>query len=79
MRSHMDLEDFLAITYTPIKAVEILTNIIYEKSNNDWGLYSCGNNHPIDHSSNPSQEISTDENDKKDGGRVEGCLAQFAA
>ena len=43
MRSHMDLEDFLAITYTPIKAVEILTNIIYEKSNNDWGLYSCGN------------------------------------
>lgn len=36
----MDYEDFLAYTYTPLKSIESLTNIIYEKSNNEWDLFA---------------------------------------
>ena len=36
----MDFEDFVACSYTPIKAIEVLSDIIYYKSNDDWNLYS---------------------------------------
>ena len=32
----MDYEDFLTEVYIPIKSIELLSNIIYEKANNDW-------------------------------------------
>ena len=36
----MDYEDYLACSFTPIKAIEILSNIIYTKCNEDWNLLS---------------------------------------
>lgn len=32
----MDYEDFLVEIYTPLKSIELLSCIIYEKANNDW-------------------------------------------
>ena len=32
----MDYEDFLVEIYTPLKSIELLSSIIYEKANNDW-------------------------------------------
>ena len=32
----MDYEDFLTEVYIPIKSIELLSNIIYDKANNDW-------------------------------------------
>lgn len=32
----MDYEDFLTEIYAPLKSIELLSDIIYEKSNNDW-------------------------------------------
>ena len=32
----MDYEDFLSEIYRPLKGIEILTDVIYDKSNNDW-------------------------------------------
>ncbi len=32
----MDYEDFLVEIYTPLKSIEILSEIIYDKANNDW-------------------------------------------
>ena len=36
----MDYEDYLAESYAPIKAIEVLSDIIYDKSNNDWNIFS---------------------------------------
>ena len=36
----MDYEDYLACSFTPMKAIEILSDIIYSKSNEDWNLLS---------------------------------------
>lgn len=36
----MDYEDYLAESYTPMKAVEVLSDVIYEKANNDWNIFS---------------------------------------
>ena len=32
----MDYEDFLSELYTPLKSIDLLSQIIYEKCNNDW-------------------------------------------
>ena len=34
----MDYEEFLACSYTPMKAIEVLSDIIYTKCNEDWNL-----------------------------------------
>lgn len=36
----MDYEDFLITIYRPLKAIEVLTDIAYEKGYCDWGLLS---------------------------------------
>lgn len=36
----MDFEDYLTVTYTPIKAIEVLSDVIYVKSNEDWNVFS---------------------------------------
>ena len=36
----MDFEDFLITIYRPLKAIEVLTDIAYEKGYCDWGLLS---------------------------------------
>ena len=36
----MDYEDFVACSYTPMKAIEILSDIIYFKCNEDWNIFS---------------------------------------
>ena len=36
----MDYEDFLVEIYTPLKSIEILSEIIYDKANNDWDFLS---------------------------------------
>lgn len=40
----MDYEDYLALTYTPLKAIEVLTDTIYEKCNDEWYMFSGENN-----------------------------------
>lgn len=40
----MDHEDYLALTYTPLKAIEILSDIIEEKCNEEWYMFSGDNN-----------------------------------
>ena len=37
----MDYEDFLVEMYTPLKSIEILSEIVYEKANNDWNFLSA--------------------------------------
>lgn len=39
----MDLEDYLALTYTPLKAIEILNKMVYEKCNDGWDMFSGEN------------------------------------
>ncbi len=36
----MDYEDFLSIIYTPLKSIELLSDIIYTKTNEDWELFN---------------------------------------
>ena len=36
----MEYEDYLAESYRPIKAIEVLSDIIYTKSNEDWNIFS---------------------------------------
>jgi len=36
----MDYEDYLAEIYRPLKAIEVLSDIIYIKSNEDWNIFS---------------------------------------
>jgi len=36
----MDYEDFLIEIYSPLKAIESLTEVIYTKANEDWELFS---------------------------------------
>ena len=36
----MDYEDYLSLTYTPVKAIEILSDIIYDKCNDEWDMFS---------------------------------------
>ena len=36
----MDFEDFLSEIYTPIKTIELITDIIYTKCNEDWEFFS---------------------------------------
>ena len=36
----MEYEEYLIENYTPLKAIEVLSDIIYEKSNNDWSIFS---------------------------------------
>lgn len=36
----MDYEDFLAEIFTPLKSIEVLTDVIYEKCNDDWRIFS---------------------------------------
>ena len=36
----MDFEDYFTFSYSPLKAIEILTDIIYYKSNDDWDIFS---------------------------------------
>ena len=36
----MDYEDYLSVSYRPLKAIEVLSDIIYIKSNEDWNLFS---------------------------------------
>ena len=40
----MDYEDFLVELYAPLKAIEFLSNVIYEKANNDWEFLSSNTN-----------------------------------
>ena len=40
----MDYEDYLALTYTPLKAIEALSDIIYEKCNEEWYMFSGDEN-----------------------------------
>ena len=35
----MDYEDFLINIYTPLRAIEIITDIIYTKCNEDWEIF----------------------------------------
>ena len=35
----MDLEDYLSLSYTPLKAIESITNIIYLKCNENWNIF----------------------------------------
>ncbi len=35
----MDCESYLSEMYSTIKAIELLSDIIYTKSNEDWNLY----------------------------------------
>lgn len=39
----MELEDYLSLTYTPLKTVKTLTEIIYQKCNEDWNMFSGEN------------------------------------
>ena len=36
----MDYEDFVACSYTPLNAIELLSDIIYLKCNEDWNIFS---------------------------------------
>ncbi len=36
----MDYDNFLAESYTPMKAIEVLSDIIYYKCNEDWNIFS---------------------------------------
>ena len=36
----MDYEDFLVELYTPLKAIKFLSDVIYDKANNDWEFNS---------------------------------------
>ena len=36
----MEYEDYLTECYRPIKAIEVLSDIIYTKSNEDWNIFS---------------------------------------
>ena len=36
----MDYEYYLAESYTPMKAIEVLSDIIYAKSNEEWNIFS---------------------------------------
>ena len=36
----MDYEDYLAESYIPMKAIEVLSDIIYLKCNEDWSIFS---------------------------------------
>ena len=36
----MEYEDYLAEAYRPLKAIEVLSDIIYTKSNEDWDIFS---------------------------------------
>ena len=36
----MDFEDYLSLIYTPTRAIETLSDIIYAKCNEDWGFFS---------------------------------------
>ena len=36
----MDYEDYLSVCYRPLKTIEVLSDIIYIKSNEDWNLFS---------------------------------------
>lgn len=36
----MDYEDFLIEIYSPLKAIECITDVIYMKANEDWELFS---------------------------------------
>lgn len=40
MRVFTDYEEYIADCYTPMKAVEVLSDVIYEKANNDWNIFS---------------------------------------
>ena len=45
----MDYEDFLSEIYAPIKSIELLSDIIYTKANEDWNLLSsCSNRNDFD-------------------------------
>ena len=36
----MDYELYLAENYTPMKAIEVLSDVIYCKCNDDWNIFS---------------------------------------
>lgn len=36
----MDYEDFLAETFSPLKAIETISDVIYIKANEDWNFLS---------------------------------------
>lgn len=36
----MDYEDFLAEAFSPLKAIETISDVIYVKANEDWELLS---------------------------------------
>ncbi len=36
----MDYESFLSEIYTPLIAIEILSDIIYQKCNDNWNIFS---------------------------------------
>jgi hypothetical protein len=36
----MDYEDYLSVSYRPLKTIEVLSDIIYIKSNEDWNIFS---------------------------------------
>lgn len=36
----MDYEDFVVTIYTPIKTIELISDIIYTKCNEDWEFYN---------------------------------------
>lgn len=40
----MDYEDYLALSYTPLKAIEVLSDTIYDKCNEEWNMFSDENN-----------------------------------
>ena len=39
----MDYEDFLSMIYTPLKSIELLTDVIYTKCNEDWDMFTGEN------------------------------------
>ena len=39
----MDYEDFLSMIYIPLKSIEVLTDIIYTKCNEDWDMFTGEN------------------------------------
>jgi len=39
----MEYEDYLSTTYIPLKLIDVLSDIIYNKCNVDWSMFFNGN------------------------------------
>ncbi len=36
-----DFEDYLSELYTPLSTIKLLSNLIFEKANNDWDFFEA--------------------------------------